>query len=143
MKTNGVWLICSAVVAVGVLSSCGSSGAALPSALAAAGCSEDSGRISCPSGADLIDADLPQVDLGGANLNGANLAGANLYDANLSGADLQDANLQYVSLSGANLSGANLSGANLYGIVDRERATFKTTTCPGGTVTDTGCYWLE
>jgi uncharacterized protein YjbI with pentapeptide repeats len=97
MKLNGVWLICSAVVAVGVLSSCRSAGAALP-ALVAAGCKEERGTVSCPN----------FTYLRGANLSGANLTDAYMYQV-------------------------NLTDANLTGM------TWSNTTCPDGTVTNTGC----
>ncbi len=69
-------------------------------------------------GADLTGAHLTDAELEGADLTGANLRGAYLTDANLRGADLTD---------------ADLTGANLSGIVWRR------TTCPDGTITDTGC----
>ena len=52
------------------------------------------------------------------------VVGATLTGANLSGADL----------TGTNLRGANLTGANLTAVK------WSNTTCPDGTVTDTG--WL-
>jgi|TARA_B110000503_G_scaffold128465_1_gene199591 uncharacterized protein YjbI with pentapeptide repeats len=57
------------------------------------------------------------------------VVGATLTGANLSGADLTGTNLR-----GANLTGANLTGANLTAVK------WSNTTCPDGTVTDTG--WL-
>ena len=50
------------------------------------------------------------------------VVGATLTGANLSGADL----------TGTNLRGANLTGANLTAVK------WSNTTCPDGTVTDTG-----
>ncbi len=54
---------------------------------------------------------------------GANLAGANLKGANLRGADL----------TGADLTNAFLTNAILTGV------TWANTTCPDGSVTNTGC----
>ena len=79
-------------------------------------------------GANLYDANLTDANLSYANLSGANLTGAQLVQASLT-----DANLSGADLSGANLTGADLWGANLTGV------TWITTTCPNGTVTNTGC----
>ena len=57
-----------------------------------------------------------------------NCQGANLYRANLTNANLTNANLFRANLGGANLTGAILSGAK-----------WANTTCPNGTVTNTGC----
>jgi len=64
----------------------------------------------------------------GADFSGANFSGANLSGANLSGANLSGANLSFANLSSAILDGANLS-----------TAVWSNTTCPDGTVTNTGC----
>ena len=79
----------------------------------------------------------------GADLNGATLSNANLDDVNLSysildwanftGANLTGANLSNAYLYYANLHYANLTGANLTGVF------WLNTTCPNGTITDTGC----
>ena len=53
--------------------------------------------------------------------------------ANLFGAKLRNADLTNADLSGANLTNAVLIGANLTGV------TWSYTTCPDGTVTNTGC----
>jgi len=88
-----------------------------------------------------------------ATLFGANLSGANLYYANLSGATLSFANLTGATLSGANLTGAYLYGTDLTG-ADLTAAnltnavltnavltgvTWSNTSCPDGSITNTGC----
>ncbi len=107
---------------------------------------------SCPN-ANLIDADLTGADLYEANLylanmSGANLTGANLYEAyvdgaNLSGANLTGANLNWAYLTAVNLTGANLTDANLFGAglnaANLTGVTWSNTTCPDGTITNTGC----
>ena len=85
------------------------------------------------TGANLTDANLARADLKGANLSGADLWGAELYYANLTSANLTDADLLGTDLSDANLKGANLNGANLNGVI------WRNTTCPSGTVTNSGC----
>ena len=95
-----------------------------------------------------VGADLYDANLVGANLSGANLTGANLYYASVSGATLVRTNLSYANLiaagltranlyhanlTNANLTDANLTGANLIGVF------WSNTTCPNGTVTNTGC----
>ena len=85
------------------------------------------------TGANLTDANLARADLKGANLSGADLWGAELYYANLTSANLTDADLLGTDLTDANLKGANLNGANLNGVI------WRNTTCPSGTVTNTGC----
>jgi hypothetical protein len=72
-------------------------------------------------------------DLRGADLAGADLGAADFRGAHLDGARLDGANLSRANLSGANLTGAILTGANFTG------ANWNNTTCPNGTVTNTGC----
>jgi uncharacterized protein YjbI with pentapeptide repeats len=84
-------------------------------------------------GADFTDAYLSyayliHANLTNANLTNAYLTGANLYDANLTGANLTNANLVYANLFRADLGAAGLDGV-----------TWESTTCPDGTVTNTGC----
>jgi uncharacterized protein YjbI with pentapeptide repeats len=62
-----------------------------------------------------------------ADLKGANLKGANLTNTNLTNTNLTNTNLKNVDLA------TNLTGANLTGV------TWSNTTCPGGSVTNTGC----
>ncbi len=110
------------------------------------------GEASC-AGATLNYANLGYTNLAGADLQGADLVYASLYEANLTGANLAGASLNYVTanyatmtdatltdaympfvnLTGANLTGATLTGANLSAV------TWSNTTCPDGTVTNTGC----
>jgi len=110
------------------------------------------GAASC-AGAKLNYANLGYTDLQGADLQGADLVYASLYEANLTDANLTDASLNYVTanyatltdanltdaympfvnLTSANLTGATLTGANLAAV------TWSNTTCPDGTVTNTGC----
>ena len=89
-------------------------------------------------GANLRYANLGAASLIGATLRlarlyGASLPGAGLKGADLRGADLRDAWLFDADLTRADLTGANLTGADLRG------ATWRNTTCPDGTVTNTGC----
>src|SRR5262249_49323544 len=84
-------------------------------------------------GAHLEHADLNDADLRHADLIGADLSGATLLHAKLAGAYLSDAHLAGTDLSHANLVGAHISGADLSG------AKFDHTTCPNGTITNTGC----
>ena len=112
-------------------------------------------------GANVTGTDLRGADMGFANLHGVyltsggpgmNLTGANLSQANLSYADLTYANLTFADyatgyvgtrLNNTDLSHANLSYANFYLTslltADFAGATWYQTTCPNGTVTDTGC----
>ena len=83
--------------------------------------------------ANLMNAWLTDAILRDANLHLANLTGAYLTKANLNGASLTFANLTGASLISADLSGANLTGATF------SRNTWNNTTCPNGTVTNTGC----
>ena len=102
--------------------------------------------------ANLRRADLRFADLRGANLQGADLRSANLKYADLRGANLKGAKFRYAApvhgkkakrgnstpscapnCQGANLTDANLTGANLIGVF------WSNTTCPNGTVTNTGC----
>ena len=103
--------------------------------------------------------DLGDGLLGGAQLEGANLSGANLRGANLWGADLYQANLFCADLSGAyayealfietNVSRVNFTNADLTGaetsnglpatLWTSTGAIWSNTTCPDGTVTNTGC----
>ena len=95
------------------------------------------------AGADLIGANLQAARLQGANLRAADLTGANLYTANLIGANLYTANLTAASLFHANLFHANLIGANLRAAdlykANLANVIWGNTTCPDGTVTNTGC----
>ena len=94
-------------------------------------------------GAQLVSADFSGADLTGAyfwyaNLMGANFTGTNLTRAHLGGAFLGWANLTSANLTSANLTGAflnyaTLAGANLTNVI------WSNTTCPNGTVTNTGC----
>jgi uncharacterized protein YjbI with pentapeptide repeats len=89
-------------------------------------------------GADLTDANLSYANLSYANLRMADLFYADLSHANLTGAYLSYANLSYANLSYANLYWANLTGADLTG-ADLTGAYWSNTSCPDGTVTNTGC----
>jgi uncharacterized protein YjbI with pentapeptide repeats len=84
-------------------------------------------------GADLRFASLIDANLTGATLSYANLTAAILGGATLSGANLTGANLTNAWLAGASLNGANLTGANV------TTTMWWYTTCPNGTVTNTGC----
>lgn len=64
---------------------------------------------------------------------GANLTGAAIINENLTGMNLTGANFTNAILFGVNLTGATLTGANFTG------ADWNSTTCPNGTVTNTGC----
>ena len=72
------------------------------------------------------------------DLRGADLTEANLIGVNFTGAILITANLQAADLSGANLTGAAVVSAYLVG-ANLASAIFQGTTCPNGTVTNTGC----
>ena len=96
----------------------------------------------------LSDARLANADLAGANLSYANLSGALLVNAKLTSASLNFADLAGASLISANLTGANLTVANLYvanldganlTAADLTGVIWNNTTCPSGTVTNTGC----
>ncbi len=116
------------------------------------------------AGADLTNdysygIDLGGGLLGGAQLEGANLSGANLSGANLDGAEFFQANLFCANLSGAyafqasfieaNASRVNFTNADLTGaefsnglpstLWTATGAIWSNTTCPDGTVTNTGC----
>ena len=78
------------------------------------------------------------ADLRGANFTGANLAGADLTYAYLTAANLSYANLAGADLSSANLMSADLTYANLAS-ANFTYAIWNNTTCPNGTVTNTGC----
>ena len=110
-------------------------------------------------GADLRGGDFTQVRWHGARLRGANLSGANLSSADFSPritgywhgpdnpyddetrpapapelpSDLRQANLNRANLTGTNFRGANVDLAGVAG------ATWSNTTCPNGTVSNTGC----
>jgi hypothetical protein len=87
-------------------------------------------------------------NLSGAILSGAHLSGADLIGVDLSTADLSGANLGTTdqmcsalrpvgtNLIGADLSNANLKGANISN-TDFTGVTWKNTTCPDGTNSDT------
>ena len=93
---------------------------------------------SCISEAGNDAAECAYADLRNANMSHANLQGAALVYADLTGADLSYSNLSYADFMGADLTGANLLGSD----VSNARflnAKFSRTTCPNGTVTDTGC----
>jgi uncharacterized protein YjbI with pentapeptide repeats len=105
-------------------------------------------------GADLTRAQLGFADLPGGDLTGADLSYADLSNANLTNAILSNANLTGAILSNANLTGADLSFANLTRAnfirptftsmisttaADLSTAVWNNTTCPDGTVTNTGC----
>ena len=91
----------------------------------------------CP-GADLSHAQFVESWLVDGNFAGANLSFANLMNAWLTDAILRDANLHLANLTGASLISADLSGANLTG-ANLWRVEWYDTTCPNGTVTNTGC----
>ncbi len=89
------------------------------------------------TGAILTHADFTHADLSGAILSGALLYGAILSGAHLNGADLSGATLIDADLSGADLSGADLTNATLLGATNGHSAnitgvTWKNTTCPDG-----------
>ncbi|MBU6362977.1 MAG: pentapeptide repeat-containing protein [Acidobacteria bacterium] len=110
-------------------------------------------------GADLRGGDFTQVRWHGARLRGANLSGANLSSADFSPritgywhgsdnpyddeprptptpelpSDLSHANLNRANLTGTNFRGANLDPTGVAG------AKWSNTTCPNGSVTNTGC----
>jgi len=83
--------------------------------------------------ANLTNANLTGADFQLANLASANLTGANLTSAALLQALLYNANLTGADLTGADLTNADLTNANLTGVI------WSNTTCPNGTVTNTGC----
>lgn len=94
-------------------------------------------------GADLDGADFQAANLTNANLTrvsgeGLTLMQANLTNANLTSADLEHARLNGADLTGANLTGADLWSADLTGAI-LTGVTWSQTTCPDGTVTNTGC----
>jgi len=95
-------------------------------------------------GADLSGANLQGANLSGANLQGANLTGANLTAAILQGAVLTSANLTGAMLTYAQLSQANLSETDFAGAVGSpaavNNAMWFETTCPNGTITNSGCW---
>ena len=109
------------------------------------------------TGANLTSTTMNSANLTSASLSNANLSNAVLYSANLtaawvasanfSSAWLTSANLTAAFLAGANFSSANLRGANLMNAqvaVPGTSANFSgafwaNTTCPDGTVTNTGC----
>ena len=96
-------------------------------------------------GADFRGAKLRHADFRGAKLKGARFdplrrAGKNTRQSgplgcslNCTNVDLTGVNLSYSILDWANFTGANLTGANLTGVF------WLNTTCPNGTITDTGC----
>ena len=84
-------------------------------------------------GAHLWSARLTRADLKGTTLTDAQLKYANLSGADITGVDLTGAFLKFANLSGADLTGAILTDANL------TRVTWSNTTCPNGSVTNTGC----
>lgn len=77
-------------------------------------------------------------DLSGADLSGMDLSNRRMIKFNLSGSDLSQADLSHSDLSGAFLRHTDLTGANISG-TDFTNATFQATTCPDGTVTNSGC----
>ncbi|MGH2608484.1 MAG: pentapeptide repeat-containing protein [Tepidiformaceae bacterium] len=87
------------------------------------------------AGAALAGADFERASLAGANLEGADLSGASLFLADLTGANLRGANLDGAVISHSNLEGADLTGASTTGAM--LRGTYKNTTCPDGTNSDT------
>ena len=94
-------------------------------------------------GAELDGADFQAANLTNANLTrvsgeGLTLMQANLTNANLTSADLEHARLNGADLTGANLTGADLWSADLTGAI-LTGVTWSQTTCPDGTVTNTGC----
>ncbi len=90
------------------------------------------------SDAKLYYAYLTHAYLVNANMTYSHLKNASLYWANLTHADLANANLSFVNLTYADLTNANLTGADLFGAMPL--TTFwRNTTCPDGTVTNTGC----
>lgn len=95
-------------------------------------------------GADLSGANLLGANLSGANLSGANLTGANLTSANMKNTVLTSANLTGATLTSAQLGMSNLSETNFTGAIGSpgpvSNATWYETTCPNGTVTNTGCW---
>ena len=93
-------------------------------------------------------ADLSYTELGGGFLTGANLTYANLTGSDLAfgravGANFTHANLTYADLTYTNLTNANFSNAIFTGaaLIDATLTgtTWYQTTCPDGTVTNTGC----
>jgi uncharacterized protein YjbI with pentapeptide repeats len=89
-------------------------------------------------GADLYGANLRGASLVRVNLGYAELAQADLRGADLTGAKMWSTDLLNADLTGANLTYANLAGANTY-FTDFSGVTWNATTCPNGTVTNTGC----
>jgi uncharacterized protein YjbI with pentapeptide repeats len=103
------------------------------------------------TGANLTAATLTDVSLQGATLTGATLTGAVLTNADLTnvtsgGITGNTEKLPtnwilrggYLIGFGADLTNANLTGLDLTG-ADLGRVTWSNTTCPNGTVTNTGC----
>lgn len=70
---------------------------------------------------------------------GANPTAANLHKAILTNADLTGATLTSALLGGSNLSETNFTGA-IGSLGPDSNATWFETTCPNGTVTNTGCW---
>lgn len=96
--------------------------------------------------ANLTGAQLVRANLTGAHLSQADFSRADLLNASLIDADLTGANLTSAWLDGADLTGANLTGADLTGAVldfaNLSGVTWKDTTCPDGSKTNTGCSTL-
>lgn len=95
-------------------------------------------------GAWLVGANLSGANLSGANLDGAQFYMANLFCANLTGAYAYQASFIQANVSRVNFTNADLTGAEesngLPGTLwTTTGAIWSNTTCPDGTVTNTGC----
>jgi uncharacterized protein YjbI with pentapeptide repeats len=79
------------------------------------------------------------ADLRGTDLSGVDLSYVRINDSNLTDADLSKANLTEGYLNNVNLRRATFEGATVKDIRVVGKTTWASTTCPDGTVTDTGC----
>jgi len=108
----------------------------------------ESGNEQCAfirSGAAVNDAQYGNADLSYANFTGADLTNAcfadakiiyaTLTSANFTGAMMNGADIAYSDLTNANFTNANLAGAYI------RADTWSNTTCPDGTVINTGLVW--
>jgi len=93
--------------------------------------SESLSDVNCYNGM-LSGADLSGADLTNANFSMAEIDNTNFSGANLTGATFINTEMNHVNFSNANLTGANLAGSAL-------AITWSNTTCPDGSITNTGC----
>lgn len=115
------------------------------------------------NGADLSNSQLKEAKFDGATLRGIQLAEANLRGANMESADLSGASLCKTKFGGANLSGAilrgafveetefsnaNLSYVDFRGAIGIEiayldKAIFRDTIMPDGSIANDTAYFLK